>query len=57
MSQEYTQRSRLIIYLDAERYSYLQWLAQAKRDRIANIALDLLEKAVDAQQRKAPAPE
>lgn len=56
MSNQHTPRTRLIVYLDKDRYKYLKWLADTKRDRIPNVALDLLEKAVDAQRAKAPAP-
>lgn len=56
MSNQHTPRTRLIVYLDNDRYKYLKWLADTKRTRIPNVALDLLEKAVDAQKAKAPAP-
>lgn len=56
MSNQHKPRTRLIVYLDNDRYKYLKWLADTKRTRIPNVALDLLEKAVDAQKAKAPAP-
>lgn len=55
-NNDYQPRQRVIVYLDKDRYSYLAWLAKAKRQRAANVALEMLEQAIDAQQRKTPAP-
>ncbi len=45
-------KSRIIIYLDADDYAYLVWLAVAKRKRTRVVAEEILVLALDGIKKQ-----